>query len=81
MTNGNLPIQKEQVKRVRKTVSLLLCNSCYWCATALDDSIVEGNCPSCMIGVESIPLNDGEMFSYDYSTNKGVILEFRRRQE
>ena len=70
--------QKLQVKKVRKIVSMLLCNSCYWCASALYDTEPGGKCPCCAQPVESIPLQEGEMFTFDYDTRTGVILEFKR---
>jgi hypothetical protein len=73
--NNRLPI-----KKVIKTVSMLLCNSCYWCATALYDNEIE-KCPRCDQLVEPIPLQDGEMVTFDYSAKKGVTLEFRKAEK
>lgn len=56
---------------------MMLCNSCYWCATTLSE-IEDYKCPTCANIVEVLPLNDGEMFTYDYDTKKGVILEFKK---
>ena len=65
------------VQRISRSVSMMLCNSCYWCATALSE-IEDYRCPTCANAVEFVPLNNGEMFTYDHDTKKGVILEFKR---
>lgn len=65
------------IQRISRSVSMLLCNSCYWCATALQE-LEDYMCPTCKTPVELIPLNDGEMFTYDHDLKKGVILEFKK---
>lgn len=65
------------IRRISRSVSFLLCNSCYWCATALQ-GIEDYSCPACGSPVELIPLNEGEMFTYDHDSKKGVILEFKK---
>jgi hypothetical protein len=65
------------IKRISRSVSMLLCNSCYWCATALQ-GVDDYTCPACNTLVELIPLNEGEMFTYDHDTKKGIVLEFKR---
>jgi hypothetical protein len=68
------------VKRISRSVSMLLCNSCYWCATELEEDRKDKVCPSCTNPVEAIPLEKGEIFSFDIDNMRGVILEFKRRE-
>jgi hypothetical protein len=72
-------VEEAAIQRISRRVSFLLCNSCYWCATALQQMDFE-TCPVCKNAVEFIPLNEGEMFSYDHDSKKGVILEFKKAE-
>lgn len=58
---------------------MLLCNSCYWCATELEEQRVDA-CPTCDTAIEAIPLQVGEIISFDVDSKKGVILEFKRAE-
>lgn len=60
-----------EVKRISRSVGLLLCNSCYWCATELEEERID-SCPVCKKFVEAIPLQKGEIFTIDLDTMKGV---------
>lgn len=68
-----------KVKKISRSVSMLLCNSCYWCATELENRMTN-SCPICGKPVEAIPLEKGEIFTFDVDSMKGVILEFKRNE-
>lgn len=68
-----------KIKRISRSVSLLLCNACYWCATELEDRMTN-KCPTCNNTVEAIPLEKGEICSFDVDNKKGVVLEFKRSE-
>lgn len=68
-----------KVKKISQSVSMLLCNSCYWSATELEER-GERACPSCTNPVEAIPLEQGEIVSFDIDGKKGVVLEFKRKE-
>lgn len=70
-----------KVKKITRSVSMLLCNSCYWTATELEeDRMTNKGCPTCSKPLEAIPLERGEIFSFDLDSMKGVILEFKRKE-
>lgn len=68
-----------KVEKISRSVSMLLCNSCYWSATELEERGARA-CPSCTNPVEAIPLEKGEIFSFDIDGKKGVVLEFKRKE-
>jgi hypothetical protein len=68
-----------KMKKISRSVSMLLCNSCYWSATELEERGAH-ECPSCTNPVEAIPLEKGEIVSLDVDGKKGVVLEFKRKE-
>lgn len=60
-----------------KTKLFLICDDCYWCASALKTRIVEiVSCPQCQKLVSSIPLTDTESYTYNYDKGHGVQVDF-----
>lgn len=57
---------------------LLLCESCFWCASSIYiDSSINRICPVCNnINVESIPIQNNEVYKFDYDQRLGIIFEF-----
>lgn len=78
MLNETLPNEgTTYVKTVSRSVNMLLCNSCYWCATQLEER--EGNtCPSCSNVIEAIPIGKGEIFSLEVDLKKDVSFQFKK---
>ena len=68
-----------KIKTISRSVSMLLCNSCYWCATQLEDRETT-TCQGCANAVEAIPIESGETFSFDLDSMKGVVLEFKKKE-
>jgi hypothetical protein len=72
----------------RKRAHFLICNQCFWCASAipLDDSGenrgLPSACPSCNSqNLESMPLSLDEIYKFDYDQDRGVTLEFGKREQ
>jgi len=60
-----------------KETHFLLCGSCFWCASFLELRVMIDVCPLCMYGkVESMPLSDKEIYTFDYDLTSGVTLSF-----
>jgi hypothetical protein len=58
-------------------VRFLICDSCFWCASILGNGAPVSICPRCKNSVlESIPIATGESYRFDYSTKRGVMLDF-----
>jgi hypothetical protein len=58
--------------------NFLICNSCFWCASSLNNmhNFVD-ICPSCKDDkVESMPISFDETYKFNYDSDRGVILEF-----
>jgi hypothetical protein len=64
--------------RISKKIDFLLCNSCFWCASSLNlRSFGVTECPSCDENtIERMPLQENDVYSFDYNQVTGVILEF-----
>lgn len=60
-----------------KTRLFLICDNCYWCASATRTRLVEiDSCPQCQKQVSSIPLTDNERYTYNYDIRHGVEVDF-----
>ena len=68
----------------------ILCETCHWCATYFDKNrlLPEGNeynnkCPECYsVGtLSSFPISSNEAFTFNYTHNRGVELEFSIRTD
>jgi len=70
-----------QTKIDTKHIAMILCKSCYWCASCLDGRDFE-SCPSCKAEktVESIPISSDEMCVFNHDEQRGITLEFLRRK-
>jgi hypothetical protein len=57
---------------------LLLCESCFWCASSIYiDGSINRICPVCNnINVESIPIQNNEVYKFDYDQRLGISFEF-----
>jgi hypothetical protein len=63
-------------RRIFKQVNFALCGSCFWSASYLDGREVE-RCPLCASDkVDSLPIAGNEMYSFEYDTKRGVIVDF-----
>jgi len=69
-------------QNITPTPNFLLCKSCFWCASLLNNRPTVDVCPSCMKAeLESIPISLREIYKFDYDASRGVTLEFRASQD
>jgi hypothetical protein len=62
----------------RKT-TLLLCNSCYWISSLLDNAKNISHCPLCGAVLESLPVEKNECCTIEAAGAKtGLIIEFQK---
>ena len=79
----NLSIEKKK-RIITKQRHFLLCESCFWCASSIYLVSMDWICPVCSNNnnnnnnnkVESIPIQNNEIYKFDYNQRHGVILEF-----
>jgi hypothetical protein len=70
-------IEKKRI--ITKQRHFLLCESCFWCASSIYLVSMDWICPVCSNNsnkVESIPIQNNEIYKFDYNQRYGVILEF-----
>lgn len=67
---------------IRSQLHLVLCQTCYWCATFLNiNKTPIFKCEYCdSIKLESIPVSDNEMCKIRYDPARGVTMEFSMRE-
>ena len=67
----------------------ILCETCHWCATYFDKNKLlskgddsNNKCPECSnVGtLSNFPILSNESFTFNYTHNRGVELEFRIRK-
>ena len=85
-TDDNIPKALKEtsiVLQIERSLSLarkrlfLICDDCYWCASAIKTRLVEiDSCPQCQKQVSSIPLTDNEKYTYNYEKRHGVEVDF-----
>src|SRR5215212_5356817 len=82
-------LSNEKKRIITKQRHFLLCESCFWCASSLYLLSMDWICPVCNNNdnnnddnnyysskIESIPIENNEMYKFDYNQRHGVILEF-----
>ncbi len=68
--------QKSHMIREYHHAKFLICNSCLWCASWLDDDNSIQRCPTCTSEkLELIPIAETEAYRMDMDGN-GVSMEF-----
>jgi hypothetical protein len=69
-------------KAIVKEIHLLLCRSCFWCASYFSMvRIINAKCPSCnnYDKLESMPISYDEVYKFDYDQKRGIMLEFSKK--
>jgi Zn finger protein HypA/HybF involved in hydrogenase expression len=74
-------LTNEKKRIITKQRHFLLCESCFWCASSIYLVSMDWICPVCSNNdnnnkVESIPIQNNEIYKFDYNQRHGVILEF-----
>ena len=76
----NKKICFEQQLDTSKQRNFLICKSCFWCASFLNNmhGAIDA-CPSCMnTELDSMPLSFDETYKFNYDAKSGITLEFGR---
>lgn len=66
-------------KRLVLDIHLLICNSCFWCASYLygNGCAWFNKCPICSKNdIEALPIMSNERCVFDYDARRGVTLQF-----
>ena len=67
---------------LRGKISFLLCGACFWCASYLNYKGVVIRCPTCdSNNVESLPISNGEVYTFSNNGNRGITLEFSKTMD
>jgi hypothetical protein len=62
-------------------IDFLLCPSCFWCASYFDYAGVTTRCFGCgSNNVESLPISNGEVYTFSHNRNRGVTLHFSKNR-
>jgi hypothetical protein len=71
----------EDNKKILKQKYFLICKSCLWSSSSYLLSSIDkfSRCPIChQDEIESLPLSDDEVYKFDYSSKRGISLEFKK---
>src|SRR5215469_528391 len=74
---------KNKPTKIPAQMHLVLCQTCYWCATFLNlDKTPIFKCAYCnSIKLDSIPVSDNETTKFRYNPARGVTMEFSMRED
>jgi hypothetical protein len=62
-------------------IDFVLCSSCFWCASYFNCSGGVTNCPTCNSdNIESLPISNGEFYTFSHDRNRGVTLGFSEKR-
>lgn len=77
-TNTDKSSIEKKTRIITKQRHFLLCESCFWCASSIYLISMDWICPVCNNSnkIESIPIQNNEIYKFDYNQRYGVILEF-----
>ena len=78
-TNTDKSSIEKKKRIITKQRHFLLCESCFWCASSISLVSMDWICPVCNNSnkIESIPpIQNNEIYKFDYNQRYGVILEF-----
>jgi len=68
--------------QLTKTRLFLLCDNCYWCASAIKTRLIDiDSCPQCEKQISAIPLTENERYTYNYDHRHGVEVDFRSTRQ
>ncbi|HKZ61153.1 MAG TPA: hypothetical protein VJZ68_01880 [Nitrososphaera sp.] len=70
-------LQLDVTSKLTRTRLFLICDDCYWCASAITTRLIDiDSCPQCKKQVSSIPLADNERYTYNYDESHGEEVDF-----
>jgi hypothetical protein len=71
------PLETDNYAKLTKARYLLICRSCLWCASYIQNQTTFTKCPHCYNGeIDCIPIGEDENCLFDYTHSKGVELKF-----
>jgi hypothetical protein len=71
------PLDADNYAKLRKARYLLICKSCLWCASYIENQTTFTKCPLCYNGeIDCIPIGEDENCLLNYNHSKGVELKF-----
>jgi hypothetical protein len=76
-------IQTKNENELTSRKYFMICQTCFWCASYIDimddtDALPYKACPTCNhTAIELLALSNDEHYRFEYTTKRGVILEFR----
>jgi hypothetical protein len=79
--------EDNSVLRPTDHIYIVICNSCYWCASyfSIDDLESSSQVLKCHVcnshNTELIPISSNESFRIDYNITRGMKIEFYRNNE
>ena len=66
---------KPQVKQQERL--FMICDDCFWIASAVSRRYFDPvTCPVCDKPLSSLPISNGESYTYNYSLSRGIELDF-----
>lgn len=70
--------KQRKVGRISRNVTFVVCGSCFWAASYLEEKTAE-RCLACQsVNIDSIPVAGDEAYMYDYDTKRGIMMDFTR---
>jgi hypothetical protein len=71
------PLESNNYAKLMKARYLLICESCLWCASYINNQTTFTKCPLCYNGeIDYIPIGEDKSGFFDYSRSKCVELKF-----
>ena len=73
----NPQLETDNYANLTKARYFLICESCLWCASYIENQKTFAKCPVCHNGqIECMPIGEDESYLFNYSLSKGVELKF-----
>jgi rubrerythrin len=72
----SVSIQSSIDNQGKQSLSILLCDACFWCASYFNWGEVISKCPSCGNDFESLPISQGRTYIFSHNRIRGITLYF-----
>ena len=70
-------LETDNYANLTKARYFLICESCFWCASYINNQTTFTKCPLCQNGkIDCMPIGEDKNGFFDYSHSKGVELKF-----
>jgi hypothetical protein len=87
LDNRDIKRENFKIKHQTNNIYLVICNSCYWCASyfSIDDLESLSQVLRCHLcnshNTELIPISSNESFKINYNVTRGMEMEFYRSND